>query len=232
MTSAVFSLGRGHARAPRPKPVTIAVAFTLAFLGGASPAASAGGVAPLPADAEAWEELAPMLLQIINLSALDPGIAAGLVPEAWVAAAVDGALQVESELPSARADQAPAQTWPIGPWTSSVSLAASIRAVQPGAVVGLYRALRPRLDGECKRREVDAAACERAIKVTASRLSASSVVAQAARPNAQPLTPTQAAVSKLGAPAVDALRTRIRSVGATLWGAPRRSEGQGAESAR
>lgn len=202
-----------------------------AGLGLVRPAVSAGESAPVLAEAEAWEELAPMLLQIINLSALDPGIAAGLVPETWVAAAVEGALLVESEKPSPGATQSPAQTWPVGPWSSSDSLAASIRAVQPSAVVGLYRALQPRLNGECKRRDIAAAACERAIKVTASRLSASAVVAQAARPSAAPLTPTQAAMSKLGEPAADALRTRIRSVGTTLWGPPQRTTKHGTPKA-
>jgi hypothetical protein len=198
------------------------VVGTLGLLVSASPAIAAEGQPKASLDATALEELAPMLLQIINLSALDPGFAAGMVPETWVEAAVDGALLVESESASVRAHHpAAAQMWPIGPWQSSASLAASIQSVQPGAVVGLYKALRPRLEAECRRREVDATGCERAIKVTASRLSASSVVAHAARPGAVPLTPTQAAISNLGEPAADALRKRIRAVGTTLWGPPR-----------
>ncbi|MFK7898627.1 MAG: hypothetical protein AB8G23_22530 [Myxococcota bacterium] len=181
-------------------------------------------------EGESWEELAPMLMQIVNLSALDPGFAAGMVPGTWVAAAVDGALRVEAEKPESPASlsergAAPAQVWPVGPWSSSAALAASIQAVQPGAVVGLYRALRPRLEAECRLRKVMAEDCERAIKVTASRLSASSVAAHSAKPEVlppTPLTPTQKSVAQLGQPAAEALRKGIRAVGTTLWGPPKR----------
>lgn len=232
--SAAVRGGRTRSERVRFAAIMSVVALSTALLGSAQYAKGAEGVTTglSGAEAEALEELAPMLLQIINLSLLDPGLAAGLVPESWVEAAVDGALRVESEAPSVRAEPAPAQSWPVGPWSSSASLAAAIQAVQPAAVVGLYRALRPRLDGECRRRALDAEACERAIKVTASRLSASAVVAEAAKPTAAPLTPTQHAVSQLGEPAADALRERIRAVGTTLWGAPSRPRAVAEEPVR
>jgi len=166
--------------------------------------------------------IAPYLAQLVNISMLDPALAASMVPESWIESLLDGALAIEAEVPAAAGAADPPARWPIGPWPSPASLAASIRELQPAAVASLYAALRPRLGVRCRERKLSIEACEGAIRSTVSRLSSKKVAARALGKPVQAITPTQRELARLGEPVVTAARQQLRGVGTTLWGAPQK----------
>jgi hypothetical protein len=164
--------------------------------------------------------LAPHAAQIVNLAQLDPVLAARLVPEIWLDSLTTGAIAVEAEV-AVEFDQIdPPHTWPIGPWRSPTALVTSIEAVNPGAVASLYRALRPRIAANCRKRKVTAEKCEAAIRSSVERLTDRAVLNRASGEPAPAMTPTQRELARLGEPVVIALRTRLGSLGLSLWGGP------------
>jgi hypothetical protein len=164
--------------------------------------------------------LAPYVAQVINLALFDPNLAAGLVPDPWIDSLTEGVLKVESEIPIKRAKADAPQTWPLGPWTTPASLAASIDAVQPRAVASLYTALRPRFALQCQKRGTSIDRCEDAMRITIARLSAPSIRARAIGHRTTPVTPTQRALAQLGEPVVVSVNQRLQDVQRALWGNP------------
>ena len=166
--------------------------------------------------------IAPYLVQIVNLSVLDPVLAASMVPEGWIDSLNEGALAVEAEVavPVAAATPDPPVAWPIGPWTDPDALAASISALQPFAVATLYKALEPRFTANCRAREVTPAACRRALRSAVSRMSASVIHARTLGRPVERMTPTQREFARLGEPVVLATRRQLKGLGTALWGAP------------
>jgi hypothetical protein len=160
--------------------------------------------------------------QILQLAAMDPLLAASLVPDAWIDRALLGALEIEAEVPAHPPAADPPQRWPIGPWASPAALARTLRAIDPDSVVALYRALEPRRAARCRHHAKSLAACERALRAAASRLVSRSVLNRAAHGPAEEITATQRELARLGVPVVMALRDKVSGVGTRLWGAPRR----------
>jgi len=167
---------------------------------------------------EQFYALAPQLAQIVNLALLDPVLASSLVPDPWIESLTASALAVEAEVPGRFGDPDRPHSWPIGAWRTPAALVASIDSVEPRAVAALYRALRPRMARHCRQRETSFEKCERAIRVSMSRLSAPSVQARAAGGTATLVTPTQRELARLGEPVVLAVRNRLKGVGKALWG--------------
>ena len=168
--------------------------------------------------------LAPYLAQIVNLAAWDPALAASLVPEPWIDALLSGAIELETEI-AERKTHAPAPVqWPIGAWATPVSLAETIRAIDPTTVAALYRALKPRMSERCRRVGSTAKACERALQTSVVRLSAPEIQTRAiGHRSAVPMTATQIGLSGLGEPVVIAVRDQLTILGRTLWGKRRRA---------
>lgn len=181
-----------------------------------------------PTDLGRLEALAPVLAQIVGLAAADPRLAANLVPDPWLDSLVSGALAVEAESPRSLPGPDAPRRWPIGPWATPASLERLIRAFDPPAVVALYRALTPRLETRCNRREMSFERCDRAIRAAGARLSECRVLDRAAGRIVAPITPTQRELSRLGGRVVGTLRGRIHAVATPIWGAsfhvPRRCE--------
>lgn len=177
----------------------------------------------LPLGDEELYALAPYVAQIINLALFDPVLAASLVPDPWIDSVATGALAVEAEVAVKPGKPDSPHPWPIGPWTSPASLAASINAVEPRAVASLYAALRPRLALNCRQRGTSIERCERAMQIAISRLSAPSVRERATRNAAAPITPTQQALARLGEPVVLAIYGRLRGLHTALWSDPKDS---------
>jgi len=168
--------------------------------------------------AEQLFALAPQLAQIVNLAILDPVFAASMVPDPWIDTLAESALAVEAEVPAKAGKSDPPRGWPIGAWPSPGAMVASIESVEPRAVAALYRALRPRFARNCRRRGTTFEKCERAVRVSMSRLSAPAVQARAAGGTATSMTPTQRELARLGEPVVLAVRDRLDGVGKALWG--------------
>jgi hypothetical protein len=183
----------------------------------AAPVTGQEGLAPV--DQGRLVALAPVLTQIVALAALDPVLAANLVPDPWIDSFVSGALTIEAESSRRAEAQDPPQRWPIGPWATPASMVQLIHSVDPRAVLALYRALTPRLEVRCSRRAMSFERCDRTIRAAGSRLAACSVLERTAGRAAAPITPTQRALARLGGSVVLALRTRIHSVASALWGA-------------
>ena len=162
--------------------------------------------------------LAPQVVQIVNLAILDPTLAATLVPDPWVDSLAESVLAVEAEVPARFGEPDRPHSWPIGAWSRPAALVASIDSVEPRAVAALYRALRPRFALNCRRRGTTFEKCERAIRVSMSRLSAPSVQARAAGGTTALITATQRELARLGEPVVLAVRDRLQGVGKALWG--------------
>jgi len=178
-----------------------------------------GQEARVPTDDGRLAALAPVLSQIAALAAVDPVLAANLVPDPWIDSFMAGAFAIGAES-SRHADALdPPQSWPIGPWATPASMVQLIHAVDPRAAVALYRALTPRVEGRCNRRKLSFERCDRAIRVAGSRLAACSVLERAAGRTAAPITETQRELARFGKSVVLALRARIHSAAATLWGA-------------
>lgn len=181
---------------------------------------------PVPSAGEHMGEeellaLAPLLVQIVNLAEWDPQIAANLVPEVWIGSAVEGALEVEAEVPVKTSTPDSPQDWPIGPWTTPASLAATIREAEPRAVASLYSALKPRLANYCRQRKASLARCDTAIRRALGRFSAPAVLTRSvggATAALSPITSTQRELARLGPPVVVALRDRLQVLGQTIWG--------------
>lgn len=171
------------------------------------------------ADDDRIAELAPFIVQIVNFAALDPVLAASLVPEDWIESMVGGAAQVEAEVARKPSKIDPPIAWPIGPWTTPESLAATIKAAQPGAVGSLYRALKPRITTSCRKRKSSWANCDRAIRTSVAKLSAAAVLARSIGSTpVVAVTPTQRELARLGPPVVVAVRDQFRVLGKTVWG--------------
>jgi len=179
-------------------------------------------------DREQLSSLVPLVVQIVNLSALDPVFAASLVPDAWLQAIVDGAFEIEAETATRPPKLDAPLPWPVGPWATPASLVSTIRTAQPTAVAGLYRALQPRFVGHCRLRKASFKACDEAIRIAAARLSAPSVHARAGGRPATAVTPTQREVARLGESPTAALHDQILLLARKVWGedwgtkAPRR----------
>lgn len=163
--------------------------------------------------------LAPHAAQVVNVALFDPVMAASLIPEAWIDSLTTGALSLEAEVPARKSEPEPPHAWPIGGWRTPADMVSSIRGVEPRAVAALYRALRPRLAANCKRRASTYEACDRAIRASVSRLSAPSVSARASGETKTPMTETQRELARLSKPVVVALGQRLRGLDAALWGA-------------
>jgi hypothetical protein len=173
-------------------------------------------------DHEELVMLAPYVVQIVNLANLDPGLASKMVPEPWIDFMLAGAIGVEAEVAERPPETTTPIRWPIGPWPTSATLADTIRAFDPTAVADLYRALRPRMTKRCRRIGSSPKACGHALRATVSRLSAPAVLAHSTgRRAVHPLTATQIELSRLGEPAVVAVRDQLQILGRALWGAPR-----------
>lgn len=180
--------------------------------------AASEGSGPAAADTDPLLALAPHFAQILQLAAVDPAFAVTLVPDPWIESLVAGALAVEAEVAVRPPASDPPQHWPIGPWPTPASLAGAIEAVDSGAVIALYRELKPRLAGHCRQRGVSLADCDRALRASGSRLSARSVLERATDGSVSPITPTQRELARLGAPVAIALRNQIQQLGKAVWG--------------
>jgi len=180
-------------------------------------AAAAGSPARPPPDAD-LTALAPYLSQLVRLAAVDPNLAATLVPDVWIDSLTDAALAVEAETVETASSRVAAPRWPIGPWASPASMVKTIEGVDPRAVAALYRAIAPRVSQRCRARGASLAICERAMRSAGSRLCARSVLDRANGRSSEAITPTQRQLAGLGPAVVSALRGRIHSVGSGLWG--------------
>jgi len=170
------------------------------------------------ADPDQLAVLAPHLAKILQIAAVDPALAVAIVPDAWIDSLVAGALAVEAEVAVRPPHSDAPQQWPIGPWPTPVSLAGTIGEVDVGTVVVLYRELKPRLAGRCRQLGASLAACDRALRVSGSKLSSHAVLARATDGSVTPITPTQRELARLGVPVVTALRDQIQLLGIALWG--------------
>ena len=207
-----FVLARSQRAALTRGLALVGTALALAAVGSAEPQETGFDEAQLYA-------LAP---QILQLAAMDPVLAANLVPDAWIDRVLVGALAIEAEVPAHPASADPPQRWPVGPWSTPDSLATTLRAIDPKSVAALYGALAPRRAARCRQHAKSLVDCDRALRTAASRLVASSVLNRASNGPAEEITATQRQLARYGVPVVVALRDKVRGVGTLLWGAPKR----------
>ncbi len=213
-----IKLGSVAQRSPKRGPQRILGSVLLFISLAWIPAAfSADQPASLGSDDPAMEWI-PYAIQLVNLAALDPNVAANLVPDTWIEFALSEAFDLEGEKELKAPARDSARAYPIGPWTTPDALAATVKSVAPRSAVSLYRALGPRLAVHCQRLEKPKADCHRAIRVSLVRLSDSAVVARSSGRPAPAITPTQRELARLGKPVVVAIRDLVRVVGANLWG--------------
>ena len=166
-------------------------------------------------------QIAPALPQIINLAILDPQLAAGMVPDAWLDSAIESARIVAQE--KARPQRGPpaAPSWPVGPGPNAGSMVSSIRDLDPTAAAALFGALRPRLARRCEVSGVAAPRCEQEMRVTLERLGAAVVASRLAGRDAEPITDSQLEFAKLGPQVVSVGRAKIQALHRAVWPAKR-----------
>lgn len=202
--------------------IAIATGIVIGLVAGSVPAAAEeprAAAAAAEVDQQGLAELVPFLVQVVNLAVLDPILAASLVPEAWIDSLVEGALEIEAEVPEKPSKPDAPLAWPVGPWLTPDSLVTTIKTARPEAVRSLYRALEPRVAASCRRQAASSwAACERAMRASVARLSHASVLARSVGGPATPITATQREVARLGEPVVVALRDQCRVLGRSVWG--------------
>ena len=172
-------------------------------------------------DEEALSQIAPALPQIINLSILDPQLAAEMVPDAWLDSAIESARLVAQEKPRAQLGPMTATAWPVGPWPNAGSMVTSIRDLDPAAAAALFGALRPRLARRCVVSGAVVGRCEQEMRVTLERLGAPVVTARLAGRDAEPITDSQLEFARLGPQVVAVGREKIQALHRAVWPAKR-----------
>lgn len=178
----------------------------------ASRAAASGSAADIGLD-----QVAPALPQIINLALLDPQLASQLVPDAWLDSAIEGARIVAGETPRPRREPLAPVEWPVGPWSSSTSLATSIRDLDPAAAAALFGALRPRIERRCALGGSAPGRCEQEMRATLERLGSPVVAARVAGRDAEPITNTQLEFARLGQEVVGIGHAKIAALRRAVW---------------
>lgn len=197
----------------------------IALAAGPSPSSAVDQAAQTPAasaptlalDEATLQKIAPALPQIINLAILDPQLASEMVPDAWLDSAIESARLVAREKPRARRGPTEPATWPVGPWSSAGSMAASIRDLDPTAAAALFGALRPRLARRCEVNGATAARCEQEMRVTLERLGAPVVAARLAGRDTDPITDSQLEFARLGPQVVHPGRAKIAALQRAVW---------------
>lgn len=187
--------------------------------------ASASGAGAPSIGEDRGFDVAPYVARILDVAAMDPALAAALIPAPWIEFLVAGAFELEAEVAVRPSESDPPQQWPLGPWSDPSSLAGAIQALDSRVVAALYRELKPRLATHCARRGASLSACDRAMRVSGSKLSDHSVLERAADASMSPITPTQRELARLGVSVVTALRDQIQLLGIALWGPSWRAGG-------
>lgn len=178
---------------------------------------SAATTTPALLDDATLEQIVPALPQIVNLAILDPQLASELVPDSWLDSAIESARQVAGERPRAQRGKLAPASWPVGPWTSSSSLARSIRDLDPAAAAALFGALRPRIERRCEVSGTAAARCEQEMRQTLERLGSPVVTARLAGRDTDPITDSQLEFARLGPQVVHPGRAKIEALRRALW---------------
>ena len=153
-----------------------------------------------------------------NLALYDPDLAARLVPDQVVQAAVIGAILVTSENPQTQLRREALREAPIGPWPTSAALIQSIQTINPEAFGGLYRALGPRFAIHCGVAQPPISDCDGLFRKTVTRLASPAVSARVAGNIAIPVTPTQRELARLGPDVVAAGNAKLEALERVVWG--------------
>jgi hypothetical protein len=193
----------------------LAAALAMPTAGASAPAAAPAAAAAKPAPTAA--DFLPQMMQLVRLAALDPGLAASLVPTPWLDLLIDSVRELAAE-EATTPKGADAPLGAVGPWPSPEAFAKSLEALDPVAVAALYRAARPRIAERCRAKGVPLPVFDRALRASGERVAARAVFERAS--GATPaLTPTQREIARLGVPAVLVMRRQVIALGTRLWGA-------------
>ena len=203
-------------RSGRRGPAAVVLGMLLAFAAVADerPAQTATAVPP-----EVAAEIVRRLPDLLRVAALDPALAARLVPDAWLDLLVASALSSRDEAKSVPDRADPPHAGPVGPWPSKGALHDTLARTDPASVAALYGALRPRIALRCRARGVPPSALDAALRTLAQRVTDPSVMERARGSSTVALTRSQRELARLGVPIVELAARRTESVARRLWGA-------------